>query len=1551
MAINYTKEYWSKSQSDTSWELSTFTERRNSVINYLSAQRKIARSVNSVGNYQEMLAGKKAWADKVISKQEKSKQEFDLLKKNNDADISDIKDIEEYNTITKEVDLQSQIEYIQMYYDSYMLNSNSDAQWRLGNLQGGLKEVRITDNTFGEVINGSVQTRSNMSYMYDWNYITEQGFSGRTQHFYSSLGFPPYKFGPNVPLGKKTDKMSKILLTNPNPTFDQDKFTVNREDITIRDIGMKSLSDWINYLQWTVEGATGIVSTYLTEWDLSVYIQEGLMLPKINGGPMDIYLNYRIRQDNPLADQSANEYLDDRALVFNACGSAVSKLYFDCTKNWRPSDYPLSAWWMPYLKDRDWKLAGLDINGIPTGIPYMSFYDDLVVNYAYDSQKDLRDIFKHQDYIGLMARAANTMNLPYWSIFYSSESDGSTNIDIKMKSLFDQVAGADAGVSSAAGKDLNYLKMVSRREAIMNGGYYGGPSAVDQNGGMYGRTMIDNLMCEDSEDQSEKTLSSLTAATSSYGEENSPNYSNKTTESPAKNSVNSNKKDASQMSKMVGINRLSPALYGGPHGSDYSPNNLRDYFKKDSLVTYQVPKIGYTELSTENEVPRDVSSDIEEGKYVFSPTKALSYIKEGAYSYRKKLVYCKDWITQTFEGTITFNPWTLKFDAVLPNNYAGSAIIYNTNKITYKTKVYNTRKLLLQMDMPWWVFIAVSALTDYGSEVYIKVPVCEGKYIGFCEKTGKFYDMQDFPDLKWKITAHNFLHYSTKTGKNEALFNGVNSHQQGPITDDSFKEVIKNAAYVLTCNSVADEEAIKYQLVQYNKGLTDSPVYLYFCGCDDLSERYTKGPSYIFKAPVYLRYYENVIEFYRKVFGFTVSAGISITYMPYLYVDLSATTEYFDLSVPTTKIIRGSTENLPAHMVQIYGTNNMTYSPVQKLKTGLTHTMTAFYDRRNAGGGLFGHLFGGNASAINDGVGTPIWSSTAELGIEGIGILSGWQGIDTSVENIETLYGTYAVRKYIVRSQDNINNTPLRQLPLHSVGRTNTISLPFPDMPPHISYMIDFGHDIYQGHATRYLDKALNDTINNICTTIYFKLYGKEDTVKLSIDEPVKNFVSYCQTELNYLKLTKDIFATLNFENIRKVMLNNVDACILKAAGLKKIDDGQFEKVKPDRVHILYNYWIEKAIELFYEKKNFATKRSKINERYDYLISSLESTIKVVTKILEKEPLDWTYNDWKTLMGQIYIQQENIVKNEIDEFFFAYLNILYCYRLYFIGKRFNKEDGTMWAMRQLESTIDLVHTNLDPAKSPSELNDKDKDIYNVVFYELQNTLDTKRAVIIDETHPPLQVDKVYRIYIKVQYAKESDYKKWLAYRDDSNNSPKAREVIRLNVDGETRYAFKPTDGLYQFRSQEYDNNIKNEEWNEEHKDQTPKEVKDYINCTFNVEWKPVKGKTPIRWNVFGSVNIDNLLEYSHESISAQDLICLSEEGADFWTVTIPAGLWPNKELYKKRLYIKLVSENLDVYNDVYTVVLGPFANSVSPIRSYNNMMLERLKDEVSFLKQ
>ena len=85
------------------------------------------------------------------------------------------------------------------------------------------------------------------------------------------------------------------------------------------------------------------------------------------------------------------------------------------------------------------------------------------------------------------------------------------------------------------------------------------------------------------------------------------------------------------------------------------------------------------------------------------------------------------------------------------------------------------------------------------------------------------------------------------------------------------------------------------------------------------------------------------------------------------------------------------------------------------------------------------------------------------------------------------------------------------------------------------------------------------------------------------------------------------------------------------------------------------------------------------------------------------------------------------------------------------------------------------------------------------------------------------------------------------------------------VNGEYRYVLKPADGIYQFRSKEYNDNEANVKWNARHINDIPRNVwKENIDCKFNITWHNSADKTPIRWNVLGNINVDNLLEYNYK---------------------------------------------------------------------------------------
>lgn len=1593
MAIEYTRSFWESGYTNTEQELTSFYERKTSNTDYNDAQIWVSnpttRGDDTTESYAELLAGKKAFSDQVMSKTARTHKDLQMLAKGNNVP-SDLMNDPVYQSTMKSLDNQKQLQFLKLYFDSYMAGMQSDIQWRLGNIKGLARETNLTDEKFGQLSNGAAFHRASMSHVYNWKYNNYDNIIN-TQRFYTSLGFPPYKIGAKRKLNKKTHIMDSVLAENPNVKYDQDEFKIKREYFPVRDVGMKSLSDYINYLQFILEGTTGIVSTYLTEWDLSVYIQEGLMTPKIGGGPMNIYLNYRIHDDNPLANTESGEYLDDKALAFNVCGSAVSKLFHDCTKIWRPSDYPQSSWWIPYIKDRDWKLHNLELKSLNQTIPYLSFYDTFNTKYNYDVETDIRKLIQHQDEYGLISSAVNNTDLHYYNAFYTSFEDGLSDYDVKLKNLMNAAVGLDRGVSSQNGVDIEYLKQLARKEMLMNGGYYGAPQQVGQNGGLFGRTAIEWAM-DDGDDSSNITMSKMMKAAKKSGDENDVNFTQSTTDgvNGMTASILDTKKDASQTANYTGINRLSPTLYGGPHGADYSPLHLRDYFRADSVVSRNIPKVGPVVINSETDIRDD--NNIEgfykvEGGFSQSPSRAIKILKEGTYQYRTKLVYSMCDVNELIEGKVEFDKSTLTFKASLPEYINGSKVRYNDSTLFYKKKsIRFNPKSQLNSISEWDRFARKYGTSGY---VLVNTPYCYGTYRKPVEKLTKIYEIDDRPDLHWNIVLHKFEKFKAPNTENGAFYRFMRSHKFSKWDDEAVKYSNEmGPGFVLTTNDKGQDDWLTNQIINYNRGLTESPKYYYFLGGGE-SDRYTEGPEYIFRCPIYVRYYKNVTTVYKKTFWIKTLDRIEYTYMPYLYAGLPEVVECYDLRKAPSDVISENSERVPPHLEPFSMIDgNSRSSPLQYLRTGFNHVITSYKQDKTedntffaliaafvilplalafTGGliiassaitaGIFSAMAGANEQkyVLGDGGGQINWRSTATIGISGIGMISGWQGLDPSCKPVNlALKNGYNedvdFYNYVARSPraSEFFDTPISDLPLNVVHRANDISFKRELSPKFLAYMTE-NSPVLQKYSKTPADPGLKKAIQKICTQILFYPYDQGVShFNLKLRVPYKNFHSYCMTEKNYLELSRDVFRTIDFANVRKLLCFNVDAAVLKACGLKRNNDDSFERVLPDTKHVLYNYWIDKAIQFFFTTSGHESLKSSINEKYDYLLSTLENTTSVVFDIIKKDEAAWTYNDIKKLNGELFIQQENTQRNIIDEFWLAYLNILYYYRSYFIAKRFNKQDGTMWTMRALESVVDLVVTNEVPPKNPQEMNEDKDENYAVAFYELQNTLDTKRAVIIDESHTPLQTDKVWRFYVKVDWCEITTnkdgsveceaWKQWLAYRDDPDNNPKAREVLRFNVDGRTRFAYKPSNGLYSFRSKEFDKNEKNKVWNDQHPNEVQKpEIPGAFDCTFNIEWWPSEGKTPIRWNVFGSVNVDNLLQYSEDSISGQDLVCLTEEGADFWTITIPSNMWPEAVLYKKGLYIMRVEAGgEDIYSDMYTTVLGAMANSVSPIVEYED---------------
>ena len=189
---------------------------------------------------------------------------------------------------------------MQMYIDSYMAPiGNTDIKYRLGKVTGIKNTVAVYDENDVESIRkeydkdniitdnlGRIYTRTNLEASFSVNYWSDKSSSVKSMNIpYVNLYFPPYKIPDTL---KNLDQWNSALSAWENlvkygtfkasePTFNLSTLKNSRGDFTYRTPAFKSINDNIIFLQYILEQISGVVSTYLTDWDISMYLQEGLI--------------------------------------------------------------------------------------------------------------------------------------------------------------------------------------------------------------------------------------------------------------------------------------------------------------------------------------------------------------------------------------------------------------------------------------------------------------------------------------------------------------------------------------------------------------------------------------------------------------------------------------------------------------------------------------------------------------------------------------------------------------------------------------------------------------------------------------------------------------------------------------------------------------------------------------------------------------------------------------------------------------------------------------------------------------------------------------------------------------------------------------------------------------------------------------------------------------------------------------------------------------------------------------------------------------------------
>lgn len=622
-------------------------------------------------------------------------------------------------------------EAIKNFYNSYIASANSDAVYRLGQVTRVKQLFTNVKDIYGNIVQtgkdtanvvgqtdafGRLDTVTNLRTKFDIEaaYANNQLITAGYSEFYVSWFFPPFTNENFKDLNANADVINSLIASGTltadsttsgsstaaaisnnalatsaatkylnsasandiyRPTYDYIDMMCSRDGFTYRTPGFKAVNDNINFLQYIFEQCTGIVSTYLTEWDISLYIQEGMLSDYQTN--KNVWLCNRITMDNPQG------ITNDGAYTWGALNAAVSKLGVDGNgpsnqKTWIPSYYYASAYWMPY-------------NYADRGDGLGKFWDYAIdelgryANRTFKMQQTVAGRIQHDDEIYAAFAGWKTFDdIQYYQLLYTTPDDGLSNVDgahlqessdgyadlnEELKAILDGVyaddtslgfpdtslvetIGADdtGGIYQTlylSGKTLEFNKKIisyemndyydaDSKRMVMTNYYKDGkwvtmtdaeghemvPGMADASGAgsansvnmssegnisimgcpIPGSSLLKLFLKKDSIKSSAMSIADKKKSSSGFWNpsgSSSGKTKNSISEDPSSASslgevgetLNTNPNESEHYSNPMGIPRLNPALYGGPHGSAFSPQSLQAYFQADNQFLRPIARV------------------------------------------------------------------------------------------------------------------------------------------------------------------------------------------------------------------------------------------------------------------------------------------------------------------------------------------------------------------------------------------------------------------------------------------------------------------------------------------------------------------------------------------------------------------------------------------------------------------------------------------------------------------------------------------------------------------------------------------------------------------------------------------------------------------------------------------------------------------------------------------------------------------------------------------------------------------------------------------------
>lgn len=217
------------------------------------------------------------------------------------------------------------------------------------------------------------------------------------------------------------NRLGQIVTANDTETLVSDKsfppynMDIRRTGLGIRAGGFRSVNERINQLQAAYRTLTGEIRTKITEWDISLYLQEAWIDDE---SMFDLSLLYRIYDDNP------SRFTDSRALAYGILNAACS---FDRYEIYNPSADPELQYWVPPTPDL------LTYQSAPRGhwVPRTSgwwLFSKVIKNWVWDVPPPDPITAWQQNEINLATAAGWTSWYPeFWQLFFNSSNPASVD--------------------------------------------------------------------------------------------------------------------------------------------------------------------------------------------------------------------------------------------------------------------------------------------------------------------------------------------------------------------------------------------------------------------------------------------------------------------------------------------------------------------------------------------------------------------------------------------------------------------------------------------------------------------------------------------------------------------------------------------------------------------------------------------------------------------------------------------------------------------------------------------------------------------------------------------------------------------------------------------------------------------------------------------------------------------------------------------------------------------------------------------------------------------